>query len=379
MKTPIHTACLLLLATAFLSPAVAQNLDIRDYGLFSGRLASRESEHLEQLMSVHIEDMKHAVSLDDASARKLNLVAKVICQRLTDPEPIAKAFGIEGSNPAPTDDDDSFSDKDSEVKVKEDNTVFRRMILNRPEARKNSVFRDPSWKKAYSSSLSDEQKKQWAAASKKREKNIREAVAGYRTWHLAQHLNLDEKQIEAVKKNVLKYEASWLAKKINSKHLDFKIPRYPARGEKKLGAKDLQKILSEEQRKRYDDYLSKKSSFEPEALKALEPKDPARKQKLRQAVVQYRLVHFGQRLRLRDSQLESVAAVIDKVEGDALEKIILQKHGLFINGHQGFKSIKPADLEGILDENQEALLQFHLTSSYMLKDKLIVKLGTQPE
>ena len=333
---------------------------IPDSGLLLSQPAARNSDEMKQLMYLYIDDMATTLKLDSKQVSKLRLTANAISKKLV--RPPGKVPGVFGIDPNVGQDTDTFSDQDKEYTPEENEGLKKTLMTVVMPVKVSRSLKHEMWTQATDSVLTDNQKEAWATVEKDRQKQTRNAVTHYRTWHLAQRLNLTDEQIEPVAKIVDRLESNWYVRNINIKAFNVLIPGKQHRV-KQVTAKDLAGTLTDSQKEAFGRYLKNDSVLSREALTALAPADEQRAAKVRKAAVDYRVWHLASRLRLRMDQIPAVTEVVDAVEGDTLATAILQKKSKFIDGQNGFVSVSTTDLQEVLSDDQLRLLGAYVKSS----------------
>lgn len=348
-----------LLICLFASTLSAQQAErISDSGLLGKNIASIDNEGLLHLMRARIDHMADVLELDPQQVGKLRLAASAIIKnRKTPQELFPHMFG--NSPKVDGDNKDTFSDNDAESSPDVKKSRFANIRMPIPV---RTVIRDKMWIKTVATVFTDEQKEAWTAAEKERKNKIRDIVTEYRTWHLAQRLNLTDEQIAKVKNQVKRIESAWYTWSINFKKFEVLVPT-TQRMAKQITAKNLKGILTPEQMEQFKAYSKDNTRLGEDAIASLMPTDADRLQKLRDAAVNFRVCHLAERLRIREAQLPAVRKVVDQVEGDWLVKASLQKLAVFTNGREGFVGVSKQDLADALDENQLQLLETYNNSS----------------
>lgn len=243
----LATVSLLLISTSE-AAAQAVQMKVRVAGRAAGgfgqdRHSTTDPKQMALLLEMRIEQMQSVCKLSDAQTKKLALVGKSAARKLLSRDGrqinIGGLFG--GGNPLEVK-KDSLSDEDSEPQESTDKPK-NGMNMKIPTSL-NEVTKQPLWKKAIKSVLSEEQREQWTNFTAERNNRTRELVVNHRVAGLEQQLCLRPDQIAAVQKIVERVEADQLVKKFNSGEDDMMQMIMPGGDHAVVSEDDLQDVLT---------------------------------------------------------------------------------------------------------------------------------------
>ena len=349
-------ACLMAVVISFVvtPDTQAQMLSIQSLRGLGGIGTADSADHMQRLLELHIDEIDAVVDLADKQVSKLKLTAKNVSKKVFD-EKRGLFRAPRGNTLSDSSrDEESFSDQDDETKTKE--AARNPLKQVRGATVMSAALNHKTWKAAVNSILTEPQQTSLEEYTTKRNKRRRDVVVQYRTWEFVKRLPLRDDQIEPVAEIVDRIEGDDL---VNGNALSRRIQR-----PKMVSADDLKEILSEDQMKAFE---SSPRRLTVPQQKSSDEDTTKRNKRLRDVVVQYRTWKFVKSLSLRDDQIEPVAEIVDRIEGDELvNKLGKSGSGRIFLGRreiQNNKRVSADDLKEILSEGQMKALK-RLLSPY---------------